>query len=93
MKGLIVVNAIGAKVLERIRHLRDQRRIDGQRPRRAHQQRLPIRRRFGDKFRPDDTTGAGTIIDNYRLAERLGKALAENAARSNPYRRPAQTER
>jgi hypothetical protein len=46
----------------------------------GEQQGVAVRRRFGSDLDAESATGAGTVVDNDRLAERFRQSLAEKAS-------------
>ncbi|MCY1244443.1 hypothetical protein D9M72_575160 [compost metagenome] len=46
---------------------------------RAHQQRVAVRLVLGDIVSADGGAGAGTVLDDHRLAEALGELVAQRA--------------
>src|SRR5215470_1510957 len=69
-------HADGCEILDRI-HLR-QRRVDGERRRRAPQQRISVGRRTGDRFGGDGAVSAEPVLDHEGLPERIGETLSDD---------------
>ena len=68
------------EVLDRVvRHLRIERRIDRLRADRSHQQRVAVGRRLGDEVGAEVAAGAGLVLDDEGLAERLAELRREGA--------------
>ena len=63
---------------QRERLFRDQRFVDRVGVR-HHQQRVAVRRRFRHEVGADDRAGAGAVLDDERLSQRLLQLLAEIA--------------
>ena len=56
---------------------------------RGHQQRVAIGRGLGDDVGADIAAGAGAILDDHRLAQRLGNSIGDDARASTSARPPA----
>ena len=68
------------EVLHRVvRHLRVDADVDRERRDVAEQQRVAVGRRLGDGVGADHAARAGAVVDDDRLAERLGQRLLHDA--------------